>query len=527
MTKTAHFIGVFILLGLIFTACSKPKPAGVANETLAELDKVLANGNHYEGMKMQKLDSLKRLLAKAPKDDLDRIYHLNDELGAHYLAFCSDSSALYFQTAYDKAVQMNDSSKMIDSRISKAWAQSCAGLFALAAGNLNEIDTTKIADYQKLAFASAKRQLHSYMVEYAKGYTPAEDKAHREEVEFEKYLVDHLPSDNVYRQLMVAQHLTRADHYDQAAEVVQNILKDMPENDNLYGMAAYRMSQICHARGDHKGYCHYLAKASISDIKSGIKETMALPELAKWLYNQGDVDRAYNYINASLTDAQESNARMRTVGISSLLPLVDEAYRKKVSSSRDELMIYIVVMGILFILACGLLVINFRTLKKASVANRKLMNQSKMQESYIGHFLELCSTYSSRLESMRRTVTRKLTAGQSDDLLKLVRSAKYAQSEDDDFFKVFDETFLDLYPDFLERLNALLKEDCRLTHKKGEPLTTELRIYAFVRLGVEESVRIAKILNCSVSTIYTYRNRMRGRALDRTTFEAEVLKLCQ
>lgn len=252
---------------------------------------------------------------------------------------------------------------------------------------------------------------------------------------------------------------------------------------------------------------------------------MALPALAKWLYNKGEVDRAYQYINTSLNDAMTSNARMRTVEIASLLPVVDEAYRKKVSSSRDELMLYLALVVILFAAAGALLVVVFRNMKRTSAINRTLAQQSKIQESYIGHFIGLCSSYSDKLESMRKLVSRKIAAGQTDELIKMLKSGKYSDAEDDDFFTVFDETFLDLYPSFLDELNELLKPDCRIEHKKGTPLSTEIRIYAFVRLGVEESVKIARILHCSVSTIYTYRNRMRGRAINRETFEKDVLEI--
>ncbi len=216
---------------------------------------------------------------------------------------------------------------------------------------------------------------------------------------------------------------------------------------------------------------------------------------------------------------------MRMVEIAALLPLIDGAYRKKMASSRDELMIYLILVAVLLIVSGTLLSIALRNVQRTRQANRKLEWQTKMQESYIGHFLGLCSSYSERFESLRRFVSRKIASGQTDDLLKTLKSGKFTDPENDDFFKIFDETFFDLYPDFIDNFNQLLRPECRITLKKGAPLSTELRIYAFVRLGVEESVKIAQILHCSVSTIYTYRNRMRGRAINRDTFEQDVMRL--
>ena len=61
--------------------------------------------------------------------------------------------------------------------------------------------------------------------------------------------------------------------------------------------------------------------------------------------------------------------------------------------------------------------------------------------------------------------------------------------------------------------------------KEGELLNTDLRILAFMRLGIEDSSRIARVLNYSLNTIYAYRNRMKARAIDRETFEKDVMNI--
>ena len=110
-------------------------------------------------------------------------------------------------------------------------------------------------------------------------------------------------------------------------------------------------------------------------------------------------------------------------------------------------------------------------------------------------------------------------------MLKLIKSGKFTDDQNDDFYKIFDNAFLDLYPDFVDEINKLLRPEEQLVVKNGQGLTPELRIYAFVRLGVEESTRISQILHYSVSTIYAYRNRMRNRAINRDDFDSNVMKI--
>ncbi len=109
-------------------------------------------------------------------------------------------------------------------------------------------------------------------------------------------------------------------------------------------------------------------------------------------------------------------------------------------------------------------------------------------------------------------------------MLKTIKSGKIGEGENEDFYKEIDSVVLTLYPDFVEKVNELL-EPVERVRLKGGQLTPELRIYAFVRLGVSESTRIARILNYSVNTVYAYRNRMRNRAIDREHFEENVLKI--
>jgi len=71
----------------------------------------------------------------------------------------------------------------------------------------------------------------------------------------------------------------------------------------------------------------------------------------------------------------------------------------------------------------------------------------------------------------------------------------------------------------------LLKPDERIELRDGELLNTDLRILAFMRLGVDESTRIAQVLNYSVNTIYSYRNRLKNRAVNRENFENDIMKI--
>ena len=79
-------------------------------------------------------------------------------------------------------------------------------------------------------------------------------------------------------------------------------------------------------------------------------------------------------------------------------------------------------------------------------------------------------------------------------------------------YKRFDQVFLKIFPNFVDEFNKLLKPEKQIQVKKGELLSPELRIYALIRLGINENEKIAHFLNYSVNTIYTYKTKIRGKS---------------
>ena len=70
-----------------------------------------------------------------------------------------------------------------------------------------------------------------------------------------------------------------------------------------------------------------------------------------------------------------------------------------------------------------------------------------------------------------------------------------------------------LYPDFPEKFNSLLHEENRVTPRSDERFTTEMRIFALIRLGITKNDDLARSLNYSVNTIKSYKTRVLNASL--------------
>lgn len=525
---TRHASGrLAILLAMLVAASAAlaaPK-AELPREELHRLNRVMGASDIYMRDKTIHLDSLTMAYLSLPASDTHGRWEGAIRLSQEYLPVRADSALRYSDLALQLAQDAAHPECEFRSRVARINALSTAGIFTRALAEFNALDSCSMTHDMRISYWLAGRKLFGYMRVYVEGDRQFFNDYTERYMQYDDSLINNLPVGNQTRTFYMVERLVSTGKNAEARMMLEGLLDSLPEDSNLYGMAAFQMGLVCKNEGDPTGYAGYLAKAAISDIKGCVKDGMALPALAEWLYQQGELGDAFRYINFALEDAMKGNVRMRTVSIAALLPMIDEAYKEKINASRDELMIYFLLVAFLFILSVALIVVLLRMIKRSRQATRKLAQTADMQESYIGHFIGLSSTYANKLEALQKLVIRKIASGQSDELLRLVKTGKFADGQNEEFCKIFDAAFLDIYPDFIENINALLKPDERIELKKEKELTPELRIYGFVRLGVEESTRIAQILNYSVSTVYAYRNRMRNKAIDRDSFDTDVMRI--
>ncbi len=522
-----------LLIVVVLTACCLLIACSTKNSTdrkhelpkaeLRQLDMAIRISAQYDARKRDFIDSLKRLLALTPVEDAHRRFSLTLEISHSYKSSNADSALKYAERALH--IAGNNPDDRADSRIALINGLSMSGIFPQALAELDTLRAANLDAARKIEMWKAGRQLYFYMMCYVTDKSPIYKSYTRQYYQFDDSLLQNLPRTDSFYAFLTAERDVAEGKYKDAKITLDSLLTTLTPMSNLYGMAAFQMAEVYRNQGDETQYAAFLAKAAVSDIEAAVTEGLALPALANWLYLQGSLDQAFNYINFALEDANSGNARMRTVSIATLLPIIDQAYRKEISNSRDKMLVWLMLALFLLVLIGIQLFYLARQIQFSRESQRKLEELSNRQESYIGTFVSLCSIYADRLESLSKLVSVKISSGQTDELLKLVKSGRFGEPRENSFYQKIDEAILDLYPDFVTHVNSLLREDEQIEVMRGEGLTPELRIYAFVKLGVTESTRIAQILHYSVSTIYTYRNKMRNKAINRDTFEADVASI--
>ena len=216
---------------------------------------------------------------------------------------------------------------------------------------------------------------------------------------------------------------------------------------------------------------------------------------------------------------------MRMAQVAEVMSIIEEAHSAEIKDQNRLINIVIISIIVLALILLFALIYLYRDTKRLNKMRNNLKIANDTKEVYISQFLSLCSIYMDKLNQFSNIVNRKISAGKIDDLYKITKSGKLIEEQSKEFYEVFDNAFLNIYPTFIENVNELLQPDQQITLKDEEKLNTELRILALMRLGIDDSSRIAQMLNYSINTIYTYRNKLKNKAVDRDNFEKNIMKI--
>lgn len=491
---------------------------------LERLDTELGKRQDYIDRRLEAIDSLKGLIADrslSVENTLDGLMKLGD----CYNALNTDSALLFYSKGEALAHAHAIDSTALRFNLRIATFLPLLSFINEAETRFDSINPSDLKPSLEAEYLDAARQMNFYIASNLTGYPEMYDTYMDKSRDAQSKLLAHLNPESPKFMLNQGEYFFYHNQYDKASTVLLLLLEKVPIEDNLYARACHFLADISKAKGDHNAYIYYLALSAIADTRGATLEVTSLQELGRLMYLDGDVSRAYDYLSTALSEAVECNAPLRILQSSNIFPIIQNAYNAEIRRSDRRLYIIIVIMGFLLAGVALTLYILQRKNRQMNKMAKNLEEANSIKDVYISQFLNLCSIYMDKLNQFNKMVNRKLSTGKVDDLLKITKQGKYIEEQSKEFYDVFDDAFLHLYPNFVSEVNKLLRSEEQILLKDGEKLNTDLRIIAFMRLGIEESTRIAQMLNYSVYTIYTYRNKFKNRAIDRDSFESDIMKI--
>lgn len=515
---------------------------------LQKLDRVIEESETIVAEKNKKIATLKQMAAKENNTALLlEIYH---ELSEEYYVFKFDSAKVYVEKGLALAKKVQNSRYIVTNTIMKAKLLSIGGLYSEAINTLNTIEQDSLGE-QNMTFDYniAYSTIYSYWADYCNDDTYSPIYRERSNA-YLKTAIANIDKNNAAYDYYMGEYYVYIDKDDDKA--LKHYFRALEKNgmtSRVYAMASFAIANNYSAHENMEKYEEYLIKASICDILCCTKENLAIQDLAMHLFKQDNenIERARVYINTAMDDAKSYNNRLRILEISQKLPIIVSTYHKRLTTQNSTLMYAVWGISLLVVTMIVLLYFFVRqnkllskrrhelhvsnnmlteTNERLNRANEQLLDTNRKREGLAKLYIDLCAKYIDKMAKFQVMVQRKIKANQINELMSYVSSSRLNYEDADTFMKRFDEAFLNLYPSFVTEFNALLKEDEQVITKNPHSLTTELRIFALIRLGVKESSEIAALLYYTPRTIYNYRSAFKNKALDRESFEERVCMLC-
>lgn len=529
---------VFILL-LFFIHNNSFAQSWNNDSILLKLDEALVTRIITDNNKIQQIGNELIKLQQLGDDQLEERYIAADKLYNEYKSYTYDSAFKYVLYLDDLATRQKDILRVSSAKIKMGFIFLSSGLFKEALDTLMSVDPAKLNRDMQIDYYSILGRTYHDLSDYD-GSSFFTTIYNRKGNFYLKKAIELVPENSFqYYQLYGAEQL-KAGQFESARETFRRLYDSKTMTEHQRAITASTLGYIysCLKKDDEAIYL--LAIASIADINSSTKETVALRNLAHLLNDKGDTERAHRYIKIALADADFYNARHRKKEVGIILPIIEGEQLRKTEKQKEQLILYLILSSIFGALAVAFLIIStiqFYRLKRVKEllqitnstitdTNKKLSEANRIKEKYIGYYFNVTANYMERIEKIQKKLSRRIISRQFDDLDDFLKRDLDPKKELDELNNNFDKIVLSLFPNFVIEFNKLFNPEDQFIPKEGQILNKELRIFALIRMGISDNEKIAKILNFSVNTIYTYKTKIKNRSIvTNNEFEEHLMKI--
>lgn len=517
-------IKIILLVIALFagTARASDIPIIVSSENienvLEQLDEVLENRNVYITSRLNRIDSIKSLPVGIGREAYRML-----EIGKEYESFNNDSAFAYFRNGYDMARLTDNLSLRLELKLRLIKAHVRNGFVKEGYDMFLAIPDDSIPDSMRaIYYGNAAEVFFQVGMVYYSATPPYNDLCNKYRREYMKYIIP----GSIEWELLDAENFIYMENYGAAIATAVEVMERAPDYSPEYARASY-LAYYCYEQQENKlnEQLYFMSQTAISEVMGGCREGLALHSMGQLLYDYGNINRAHRYLSAAIDMSSMSDANRRAAPAVESLVLMERSFKDRGEYNATLVWLLVLTLVIWLVIIVGALIYYRRDMARLRKAHARIAQANNAKETYLKNFLDMCALSTKRLGNLCKTVNRKLASGQVEDLYGITRSGRIMDEQRKEFYMIFDNAFLHIYPSFFEELNSLLREEERYVAPTDGKLPTELRIYALVRLGVDDGSRIAEFLGYSINTVYAYRAKVKAKAINRDTFDADLMRI--
>ena len=490
----------------------------------------------------------KEIRLKVLKDDLqrstseDQLFKINERIYDEYMAYDFDSAYYYINKNVERQRALGDADRFAASAVRMAHILAVSGIFNNARLLLNEVRVQDISKENKINYYEQQSELNLFRSEMA-NFTPLFPAYIDSMQHYRQKILEIAPHDSYNYIFNLATYTCEQGEVDQAIKMLEDYLPQLRQGERHYSVITSTLAYFYTHKNQPETREKYLLLSAISDLRGCILENNSLRELSIILLDRQEYKKAYNYIQLASADAKRYGSRLRSLQVARLTPLITEAYDAERAHTQRRTNILLVVLSVItLLLVAAIIFVLFLIRKRRAVmekihamnlelerrnaviekANNEMKESNRIKDEYIGRFLELSSNYIQRGEERAKLLNRLARDKKMAELYAELKSTASLNESVRLFYQNFDTAFLNIYPNFIKEVNCLMADGNQFEVDEAHKLTTELRILALIRLGINDNQKIADILRSSITTIYTYRSKLKARARSKDSFEDEI-----
>ena len=490
----------------------------------------------------------KEIRLKALKDGLqegldeDQLFKLNERIYDEYMAYNFDAADCYINKNVERQRALGHADRFAASAVRMAHILAVSGIFNNARLLLNEVRVEDISTANKIDYYEQQSELNLFRSEMA-NFTPLFPAYIDSMQHYRQKILEIAPHDSYNYIFNLATYTCEQGEVDKAIKMLEDYLPKLRQGDRHYSIVTSTLAFFYTHKDQPETREKYLLLSAISDLRASILENNSLRELSIILLERQEYKKAYNYLQQASEDAKLYGSRLRSLQAARLAPLITQAYDTERVRTQNRTYILLAILSVITLLLIGTIafILSMMRKRRAAIekintlnqelerrnaaieaANNEMKESNRIKDEYIGRFLELSSNYIQRGEDRAKLLNRLARDKKMAELYAELKSSASLNESIRLFYQNFDTAFLNIYPNFIKEVNSLMANGNQFEVDGGQKLTTELRILALIRLGINDNQKIADILRSSITTIYTYRSKIKSRALSKDTFEDEI-----
>ena len=519
----------------------------INDSLLHVLDKAVANSKALREQRDERINTLQAAYNNASSwsvryDIAQQLYQLTN-------TYKTDLALHYLHLSLNAAERLRDIDKADKCKCQLMMQYARTGFFGEAVLTMNEINPRTLNAKNRIAYYDCTSYMYNQLAFYTKDKTD-QQRFQTLERSMKDSLLSITPKNSITWLTYMQGVYSEAGKYREALRALDKWARHTKPGEHNYAIVEYYRYQTYDAMGLNDEALHHLLLSTINDVNTVTYDEAAIFYLCHILRDRGDIDRARSYAKYAYEASTTFGGKMKDWATQDI-ESINSKFQNTLQGHNRMMLVISVLLSLLLLVVIILAIIllkqhhklhdyarrqkeNNKVLTEANrqlqlsieankETNRHLYEANVVKENCIATFFALCTHYIESVNHLRNKISKLLRARKFDELSDMARSSSEEETALQELYGQFDHMFLAIYPTFVQEFNELLTPENRIAEPRKDTLTTPLRIFALIRLGIDDSGKISQLLNLANSTVYNYRTRFRNHAAgDRSTFEEQV-----